>query len=71
MLNFRTWLAKFMKVFGYFMVTVYIVLGVLFFIPQVYPTVPKNLKFVFALFFISYGLFRLTRMLSRKKEFKD
>lgn len=59
-------LAKFMVIFGYVMVAVYIGLGVMLFIPGFYPYVPVNLKFVFAIFFIAYGLFRLVRILSRK-----
>ncbi len=61
-------LAKFMIIFGYFMVAVYLGLGVLLFIPRFYPYIPSNIKFVFAFFFMAYGLFRLVRMISKKKE---
>jgi len=62
----REWLAKFMEIFGYVMVAVYIGLGVMLFIPRFYPYVPANLKFAFAIFFLAYGVFRLVRMLSKK-----
>jgi hypothetical protein len=64
----KIWLAKFMVVFGYFMVAVYIGLGVMLFIPRFYPYIPGNIKFAFAIFFIAYGLFRFVRMISKKTE---
>jgi len=64
----KLWLTKFMVVFGYFMVAVYLALGVLLFIPRFYPYIPSNIKFVFAIFFIAYGLFRLVRIISKKRE---
>jgi hypothetical protein len=62
----KEWLAKFMVVFGYIMVAVYIGLGAMLFIPRFYPYVPANLKFAFAIFFIAYGAFRFVRMLGKK-----
>lgn len=55
-----------MVVFGYLMVIIYIGLGILLMIPKVYPYIPKNVKFVFSLFFIAYGIFRLVRILNSK-----
>jgi hypothetical protein len=57
-----------MILFGYLMAAVYVGLGCLLFLPEVYPAIPKNIKFAFSLFFISYGIFRLVKLLSRKKE---
>jgi hypothetical protein len=67
----RVWLSKFMIVFGYLMAVVYIGLGCSFFFPKVFPAIPRNLKFVFALFFISYGLFRLVKMRPKKNEINE
>jgi len=64
----KGWLSKFMVFFGYLMAAIYIGLGVLLFIPKVYPYVPAVLKFSFALFFIAYGFFRLVKMITKKTE---
>jgi len=64
----RAWFAKFMLIFGYLMVVVYIGMGILLFLPQVFPWVPGNVKFAFAVFFIAYGLFRLVRIVSGKRK---
>lgn len=62
----KAWLAKFMTIFGYVMVVVYIGLGVMLLMPRFYPYIPANLKFAFAIFFIAYGIFRLVRIRSKK-----
>ena len=67
----RVWLSKFMTGFGYFMAVVYVVLGCSLFISRVFPAIPKNLKFVFAIFFIAYGIFRFVRIHTRKEEIND
>jgi hypothetical protein len=64
----KGWLSKFMVFFGYVMAIIYIGLGVLLFIPKVYPNIPGVLKFSFALFFIAYGFFRLVKMITKKTE---
>jgi len=64
-------LSKFMIVFGYLMAVVYIGLGCSLFLPAVFSGIPKNLKFAFSLFFISYGIFRLVKMQPRKNETND
>jgi hypothetical protein len=66
MLFSKIFFSKFMVVFGYLMAVVYIGLGGMLFLPQTYPNVPVALKFSFALFFISYGLFRLVKMITKK-----
>jgi hypothetical protein len=66
MLFSKVFFSKFMVVFGYLMAVVYIGLGGMLFLPQTYPNVPVALKFAFALFFISYGLFRLVKMITKK-----
>lgn len=60
--------SKFMVFFGYFMVAVYIGLGVLLVATKKYEYIPKNIKFAFAFFFIVYGLYRLVKMLSKNEE---
>jgi hypothetical protein len=57
-----------MTVFGYMMAVVYIGLGISLFFPTVFSGIPKNLKFVFSLFFISYGIFRLVKIHPKKDE---
>lgn len=60
--------SKFMVFFGYLMAVIYIGLGSVLFIPNIYPGIPRNLKFAFSLFFIAYGLFRLVKMITKKSE---
>ncbi len=60
--------SKFMVFFGYLMAVIYIGLGALLFIPYIYPGIPRNLKFAFALFFIAYGFFRLVKIITKKSE---
>lgn len=67
----KGWLSKFMVFFGYLMAAIYIGLGILLFIPKVYPYVPGVLKFSFALFFIAYGFFRLVKLITKKTEPND
>jgi len=64
----KRWFSKFMSFFGYLMAAIYIGLGVVLFIPGVYPYIPGVLKFAFALFFIAYGFFRLVKLITRKTE---
>jgi uncharacterized membrane protein HdeD (DUF308 family) len=67
----KGWLSKFMVFFGYLMAAIYIGLGILLFMPKVYPYVPGVLKFSFALFFIAYGFFRLVKLITKKTEPND
>ena len=67
----KGWFSKFMVFFGYLMAAVYVGLGILLFIPRVYPDVPGVLKFSFALFFIAYGFYRLVKLRSKKTELND
>jgi len=60
-----------MIVFGYLMAFVYIGLGISLFWPEVFSGIPKNIKLTFALFFISYGLFRFVKMRPKKNETDD
>lgn len=71
MLLNKAWFAKFMVFFGYLMALVYVGLGVMLFIPRVYPFIPGVLKFSFALFFIAYGFFRLVKLITKKTEPDD
>jgi hypothetical protein len=71
MLFSKGWLSKFMVFFGYLMAAIYIGLGVLLFLPKVYPYIPGVLKFSFALFFLAYGFFRLVKLITKKTEPND
>ncbi len=71
MLFNKGWLSKFMGYFGYLMALIYIGLGIMLFIPSVYPNIPGVLKFSFALFFIAYGFFRLVKLITKKTEPND
>jgi hypothetical protein len=71
MLFNKEWFSKFMVFFGYLMAFIYIGLGVMLFIPRIYPGIPRNLKFAFSLFFIAYGLFRLVKIITKKSEPND
>jgi hypothetical protein len=68
MLFNKGWFSKFMDIFGYLMAAIYVGLGIMLFLPRVYPNVPGVLKFSFALFFIAYGFYRLVKLLSKKTE---
>lgn len=68
--------SKIMTVFGFFMVAVFIVLGIVLMVLPVFPHLPPNLKTVFGLFFIAYGFFRLARIIQllrqqKRKEYDD
>jgi hypothetical protein len=71
MLFSKGWFLKFMGIFGYFMAAIYVGLGVVLFIPGVYPNVPGVLKFSFALFFLAYGFYRLVKLITKKTEPND
>lgn len=63
--------SKFMVGFGYLMAFVYIGLGVMLFLPSVYPNIPAVLKFAFSFFFVAYGFFRLVKMRTKKTDPND
>jgi uncharacterized membrane protein YccC len=63
--------SKFWGFFGYLMAAIYIGLGVMLFLPSVYPNIPGVLKFSFALFFVAYGFFRLVKLRTKKTESND
>jgi len=67
----KGWFSKFMSYFGYLMAVIYIGLGAMLFVPDVYPNIPGVLKFSFALFFIAYGFFRLIKLITKKREQND
>jgi hypothetical protein len=60
-----------MVFFGYLMALIYIGLGIMLFIPKVYPYIPAALKFSFALFFIAYGFYRFVKLFTKKTEPND
>ena len=67
----KAWFSRFMTVFGYLMAIIYIGLGAMLLWANIFPNVPKNFKFAFALFFIAYGLYRLVKMRTKVNETND
>ncbi len=66
----KSFLAKFMFYFGVSMIAVYFIMGIgLIFFP-VLRHIPQNIKVVFGIFFLVYGVFRLTRLVLKLKEQK-
>ena len=68
MLQNKSNFTKFMTIFGFFMAATYIGLGITLFLSNFFPDIPKNIKFVFAFFFIAYGLFRFARLWTKANE---
>lgn len=60
-------LAKFMIYFGFVMVAIYIGLGVVLMFFPVFDYIPKNMRVIFGIFFLMYGLLRLARIVQKFK----
>ena len=63
-----------MTIFGFFMVVVFLVLGIALTFFPVYTWIDKNMRTIFGFFFITYGIFRLARLIQQiriqnKKDF--
>lgn len=71
MLQNKSKFTKFMTVFGFFMAATYIGLGITLLLANSFSYIPKNIKFVFAFFFIAYGLFRFVRIWNKANEPND
>jgi len=68
MAGIRYWLSKAMMIFGFIMVTLYIVLGIgLLTFPYFEKIIDPNIKVGIALFFLAYGCYRLFRQISKLK----
>lgn len=67
----RGWFAKFMIYFGYLMSVIYVCLGLVLLLTDVFPVKPPALKFSFSLFLIAYGFFRLAKLVAKKTEPND
>lgn len=65
--NGGSWFGKFMLYFGIVMVAIYIGLGVVLMFVPVFEYIPKNMRVIFGIFFLMYGLLRLTRIYQRLK----
>jgi hypothetical protein len=65
--NGDSWLGKFMMYFGMLMVAIYIGLGVVLMFVPVFEYIPKNMRVIFGIFFLMYGLLRLTRIYQKFK----
>jgi len=68
MLFSKVWFSKFMVFFGYLMSAIYIGLGVSLFIPNIFVINSWELRFAFALFLITYGLYRLVKQITKKTQ---
>lgn len=68
MLQNKSKFTRFMTVFGFFMAATYVGLGIVLLLTGFFPNIPKNIKFVFAFFFIAYGLFRFVRIWTKSNE---
>lgn len=67
----KSFLAKFMFVFGIVMIAVYIGLGVSLIFFPIFMYIPQNMKTIFGIFFLAYGFFRLVRFYMKFKEKRD
>jgi hypothetical protein len=65
--NGDSWLGKFMMYFGMLMVAIYIGLGVVLMFVPVFEYIPKNMRVIFGIFFLMYGLLRSTRIYQKFK----
>jgi len=65
--NGGSWLEKFMMYFGMLMVAIYIGLGVVLMFVPVFEYIPKNMRVIFGIFFLMYGLLRLSRIYQKFK----
>jgi len=64
-------IAKFMFVFGILMVVLYLLLGFSLVFMNFFNYIPKEIKTIFGLFFVVYGLFRLVRIYYKYKDSKE
>lgn len=64
-------LSTFMRYFGYLMSVIYVCLGFVLLLSDVFPVSPLALKFSFALFLIAYGFFRMAKLITKKSELND
>lgn len=63
-----SWLEKFMIIFGFLMVILYIGIGATLMFFPVFTYAPKEIRVIFGFFFAIYGVFRLVRLLQKVKE---
>jgi len=64
-------ITKFMFVFGLLMVILYLLLGFSLVFMNYFNYIPKEIKTIFGLFFVVYGLFRLVRIYYKYKDSKE
>ena len=60
-----------MIIFGFFMVAVFIFIGLVLLYSSYYSYIKKEVRFIFAFFFIVYGIFRLVRTALKLKEHRE
>lgn len=56
--------------FGFFMVVVFVGLGIMLIFFPVYTYLPPEMKKIIGFFFLAYGIFRLARITSQIRELK-
>ena len=56
--------------FGFFMVAVFLCIGIALIFFPVYNYLPGNMKKILGLFFIAYGIFRFARLYQQITEYK-
>ena len=65
------WFEKFMIIFGFFMVALYVGLGATLMFFPAFSYIPKEIRVIFGFFFFVYGTFRLVRLLQKLKDLKN
>ncbi|MEI7499005.1 MAG: C4-dicarboxylate ABC transporter [Bacteroidota bacterium] len=59
---------KFAKFFSWFVILLYFVLGVYVLVSPRFQHLPKEIKYIFAIFLFLYGAFRLARIWTKSRE---
>jgi hypothetical protein len=66
----RKWNFSFMNIFSLVMVATYIGVGIYLLVSPKFGQIQKEIKVVFAIFFMLYGIFRLARTWPKLRNFK-
>ena len=59
-----------MRIFGYIMAVLYVIIGILLVIGMAFTYLPEYLRIMFGVFFAVYGIFRFVRIYYSTKENK-
>ena len=71
MANTKKTFSLIMIIFGFFMVAVYLLMGIALMYNKFFLYISKEIRFILAFFFIAYGIFRLVRGIFKLKEYKE